>query len=71
VISALTARLRRRFNVAVSEVEFQNQWQRSRIALAFVNTDPVMAQKSINRVREFFERARDLQVLDSRSERLG
>jgi uncharacterized protein YlxP (DUF503 family) len=71
VISALTARLRRRYNVALSEVEFQNQWQRARIALAFVNTDPVMGQKTISRVCEFFEQARDLEVLDTRTERLG
>ncbi len=37
VLQSLIEKVRRKFNVAVAEVGFQDQWQRSEIGLAFLS----------------------------------
>lgn len=70
VISSAVDRLKRRFNVAVCEVEFQDQWQRARLAVVSVNTDRRMLESGLNRVLEFLENNHELEVLGSETETL-
>ncbi len=70
VLKSITERLRRSYNVAVCEVEHQDKWQRARLAVVLVNTQWRMAQRSISRILEFFERDRRLTVLDSETQQL-
>ncbi len=39
LLKRLTERLKQRFNVSVAEVEYQDLWQRSKLAIACVNTE--------------------------------
>lgn len=63
VLSSLTERIRRSFNVAICEVEYQDQWQRSRLAAVFVNTSWRMMQSTMAKVAEFAGHDHRLEVL--------
>jgi len=70
VLASLTERVRRSFNVAVCEVDYQDQWQRSSIALVFVNTNWRMLQSTMSKAVEFIDRDRRLQVIDTETRQL-
>jgi len=61
-LKSVTDRLRRKFNVSVSEVEYQNLWQRSVLALSTVNTDRKHADSTLSKALELLEGEGDLQV---------
>jgi uncharacterized protein YlxP (DUF503 family) len=71
VLSSFTERLRRSFNVAVCEVDYQDQWQRTRLAIVLVNTSWRMLQSSMAKIVEFAERDRQLEVLSFETRQLG
>jgi hypothetical protein len=64
VLSSLKAKLRRRFNVAVSEVGFQDKWQRSRLALVTVGPDRKVVDAGCSKALELIERDHRSEVLD-------
>jgi uncharacterized protein YlxP (DUF503 family) len=70
-LASLTERARRTFNVAVAEVEFQDQWQRSRLAFVLVNTNWRMLQSTMSKLGEFLERDRRVEVLAVESRQLA
>lgn len=70
VLSSLFERLRRQFNVALCEVDFQDQWQRSLVAVVFVNTEWRMVQSAMSKLLEYVERERQVSVLGSESQQL-
>jgi len=70
ILSSLGERVRRSFNLAVAEVDFQDQWQRTRLALVFVNTDWRMCQSTMSKTVEFIDRDRRLQVLATETQQL-
>lgn len=70
VISSAVDRLKRRFNVAACEVEYQDQWQRVRLAIVTVNTDRRMLESTLGRILKFIELSRELEVIGSETENL-
>lgn len=48
VVQGLKDRLRRRFNVAVAEIDYQDLWQRSLVAAVTVSGDHVRAQQVLD-----------------------
>lgn len=70
ILNSATERLRRSFNLAVCEVEHQDQWQRTRMAVVLVNTDWRALQSTAAKALEMLERRRELTVLDSELRRL-
>ncbi len=65
VIRSLTARLRQRFNVSVSEVGNQDLWQSTELAVVCVSTDQSYAHGLLTKAMNFVESSRiDLQVVD-------
>src|SRR5579863_2545451 len=48
-LQSVTTRLRRQFNVSVAEVEYQNLWQRSVLAVVTVNTDRKHADSALSK----------------------
>lgn len=55
VLSSLKARLRGRFNASVAEVDHQDKWQRSTIAIAIVGSDHTAVDEACGSVRRFIE----------------
>lgn len=69
-LKSVADRLRRQFNVSVAEVEYQNLWQRSVLALVTVNTDRKHADSCLSKALELLEGEGDLQVTGIQTEYL-
>ncbi len=69
-LKSVTDRLRRQFNVSVAEVEYQNLWQRSVLAIVTVNTDRKHADSTLSKAVELMEDEGDWQVTGIQTEYL-
>jgi uncharacterized protein len=69
-LKSVTDRLRKQFNVSVAEVEYQNLWQRSVLAVVTVNTDRPHADSTLSKVLDLMEREGDWQVTGIQTEYL-
>jgi uncharacterized protein len=70
VLSSLTERLRREFNIAIAEVEYQDQWQRAQLAIVFVNTNWRMLQSSMSKLTDYIDRDHRLEVTNTETRQL-
>jgi len=70
IISSLSERLRRQFNIAIAEVEYQNQWQRTQLAIVFVNTNWRMLQSSMSKLTEYVDRDRRVEITNTETRQL-
>ena len=68
VLRGLQARIRKQFNVSVAEVEFQDLWQRARLAVVAVNTDQVHLESTLQAVAGEAASARDAELVDQQLE---
>jgi uncharacterized protein YlxP (DUF503 family) len=68
VLRGLQSRIRHQFNVSVAEVEFQDLWQRSRLAVVSVNTDHVHLESTLRSVAGEAASARDAELVDQQVE---
>jgi hypothetical protein len=67
-LRSLEQRIRNRFNVSVAEVEHQDLWQRSRLAVVSVNTDHTHLESTLASVAGEAGNARDALLVDSHTE---
>ncbi len=68
VLQGLQARIRKQFNVSVAEVDFQDLWQRARLAVVSVNTDQVHLERVLQAVAGEAASARDAELVDQQQE---
>ena len=68
IIKSLTARMRKSFNVSISEVNCQDLWQRSQLGVAFLTTNVRFAQGVLAKIMDFVEREKDIILIDSKIE---
>ena len=68
VLSSAVERLKRRFNIAACEFEYQDQWQRARLAVVTVNTSRRKLESTLASILEFLKRGREFEVIDAQSE---
>jgi uncharacterized protein YlxP (DUF503 family) len=59
--------LRHRFHVSVAEVGFQDQWQRSAIAVAVVGSSEHQVRDVLDAIERFVSAAADIEVLSIES----
>ena len=52
VVQGLKDRLRRKFNIAVAEIDHQDTWQRATVAAVTVSPDHVFAEKVLRSVEQ-------------------
>ena len=65
MVRSLSDRLRRQFNVAVAEVEDQDQWQTAVLGLAVVSNEARHAERQLERILEVIEKTRiDAELVD-------
>ena len=65
VVRSLTERLRRRFNVAIAEIEEQDIWQTAVLGLTVVSNDPGHAEQQLRAVLDAIEESRlDAELVD-------
>ncbi|HTW90322.1 MAG TPA: DUF503 domain-containing protein [bacterium] len=70
ILTSLTERLRRQFNIAVAEVEYQDQWQRAQLAVVLVNTNWRMLQSSMSKLTEYIDRDRRVEITNTETRQL-
>lgn len=70
ILTSLSERLRRQFNIAVAEVEYQDQWQRAQLAVVLVNTNWRMLQSSMSKLTEYVDRDRRVEITNTESRQL-
>ncbi|MCP5025958.1 MAG: DUF503 domain-containing protein [Actinomycetia bacterium] len=65
VLRPIIEGIRRRFQVAVAEVDHQDTWQRTAIGVAIVSASPSHCEEVIDEVERFVWSVPDIQVLES------
>ncbi len=68
VLRGLLARIRKRFNVSVAEVEHQDLWQRAGLAVVAVNTDQGHLEATLQSVAGEAATTRDAELVDEQTE---
>jgi len=56
VIKSLIARIRRDFNVSISEIEFQNVWQRTKLAVVMVTNDFRYGEQVMQEIQKLIDK---------------
>jgi len=70
ILTSLSERLRRQFNIAIAEVEYQDQWQRAQLAIVTVNTNWRMLQSSLSKLTEYIDRDRRVEITGTETQQL-
>jgi uncharacterized protein YlxP (DUF503 family) len=65
LLQSTLSRLKGDFNISIAEVEYQDLWQRSKLAISHVNSDGRAAQATLNRVLEAISADPRFVVMDS------
>ena len=66
VVKSLTEGLRGRFNVAVAEVDHQDQWQRATLGVSAVSGEGFLLRKVMHDVERFVARQPLVEIIDHR-----
>ncbi|MDQ4005415.1 MAG: DUF503 domain-containing protein [Actinomycetota bacterium] len=66
VVKALTQGLRGRFNVAVAEVDHQDQWQRATLGVSAVSAEGFVLRKVMHEVERFVARQPLVEIIEHR-----
>lgn len=68
VIKSLRDRLRSRFNISVAEIDHQDLWQRSTIAIAAVNSSGAYIDGVLQKATELVGNERRIVIIDINTE---
>lgn len=68
VLRSVKDRIAQRFNVSLAEIGHLDKWQRSEIAVAVVAGDRAHVERTLDRVRDLFDREAELRVIDTDTE---
>ncbi len=63
-LSGLKSRLTKKYNVAISELEYQNKWQRTKIGMVSLNSQKKPVESLFSKIIEDVEKNIDGQILD-------
>ncbi|MDH7512596.1 MAG: DUF503 domain-containing protein [Clostridiales bacterium] len=63
VISAFRDRIRKKFNVAVAELDFLDKWQRAKIGIVTINNQQGLVDQVLRRITEEAEQNLEAEVL--------
>ncbi|MDF2946021.1 MAG: hypothetical protein K0S51_700 [Bacillales bacterium] len=62
VLQRIMTRTKQKFNVAISEVDFQDQWQRSEICIVTVASVKLASERELNNVLSFISSFPELEI---------
>jgi uncharacterized protein YlxP (DUF503 family) len=65
VLNALRDRVRGRFNAAFAELDFQDKWQRSKIGIVTLNSQPGLVDRALRRIRQDVEENLEGEIVHS------
>lgn len=55
VLQRIVTRLRQKYNVAVAEVDFQDLWQRAKLAVVTVSSSRAASEKELQKILKFVD----------------
>ena len=64
-LSAIKDKLRKKYNVALAELEYQDKWQRSKIGVVTLNSQKRMVEKQFQRILADAESMIDGEIIQS------
>ena len=65
VLKSLMKRLRERYNISISETDFNDKWNRSLISLAHVSNSSILGQQTIDKVIDFIENDGRVEIVNT------
>jgi uncharacterized protein YlxP (DUF503 family) len=63
-------KLKSMFNIAISETDHQDSWQRAELSIVSVNTSWKELQRTISFIQKWMQTQYDIEVIEDRIERL-
>lgn len=63
VLKSLKERLRRQFNISITETDAQDKWQYTSLGIVTISTDNRHANQMLSNVVEFIETLRGLDII--------
>lgn len=70
VLKQIINKLRRTFNISVSELDYHDVWQRTKLGIAIVTTDYIHAERVIHQVLDVLDANPELERTITNIERL-
>lgn len=67
-LKSLVSQVRNKFNVSISEIDSQDSWQASVLAVAHVGNDRTYANRLLDQVLNFTQKVKLFEVVDSQLE---
>ncbi|MER1261301.1 DUF503 domain-containing protein [Bacillus sp. C3(2022)] len=68
VLKRIITRIRAKFNVSVSEIDYQDTWQRTSFGIAAVSSSRVQTEKELQRVLAFIDSFPEIERTITRTE---
>jgi len=68
VAKRIITRIRAKFNVSVSEIDYQDTWQRTSLGIAAVSSSRVQTEKELQRVLSFIDSFPEIERTITRTE---
>jgi len=64
VLKSLIARVRNKFNVAISEIEENDSWQKAILGISSISNNSQFTNKILNEVIDFIDKERNLIIIN-------
>ncbi|WP_096154598.1 MULTISPECIES: DUF503 domain-containing protein [Bacillus] len=55
VLQRILTRLKQRFNISIAEVDYQDVWQRTKIAIVTISSSKHISEKEMQKVLEYLD----------------
>ncbi|MDQ0230489.1 uncharacterized protein YlxP (DUF503 family) [Metabacillus malikii] len=55
VLQRVLTRIKQRFNISISEVEFQDSWQHTKLAIVSISSSKVQTERELHNVLNFID----------------
>jgi uncharacterized protein YlxP (DUF503 family) len=66
ILNSIKDRLRKKFNVAVSELDYQDKWQRSEMGIVTIANEYTMVEKSLHKIFSILDSSNDYEIIKHR-----
>jgi len=68
IIKSIICRIRKNFNVSISEIGHHNLWRSSQLGIAFLTTQTKFSYQVLNKIIDFLQREKGILIVNSKME---
>jgi len=62
-VRSIRDRLKNKYNVAVSEIDFQDKWQRSKIGIVTISNHQTHVENSLHQIFNYLDQADEYEII--------